>query len=168
MKNIFINKTYLFNFLFLFFFINKGYSQPFELYQTQNIHNQLKLNTRTGEVQQIQDDGQQFLVNVGITPENTNGNRYSLHETENIWTYILVDEFFGKLYQIQFSVQGDEYRGIWVINPNSLSYTEKRKFSIKPLTSMFQFYLINNEDGEMWKFQWSSKGDEFRWIEKLQ
>lgn len=164
---MFMNKRYLLGFLFLSFFISKSYSQPYELYQTQNIHNQLKLNTRTGEVQQIQDDGQKFLVNEGITPENTKGKRYSLHETENIWTYILVDEFFGKLYQVQYSVQGQEYRGIWYINSNSLSYTETRKFSIKPLVSMYQFYLINNENGEMWKFQWSSKGEEYRWIEKV-
>jgi hypothetical protein len=155
-------------YIFIFFGVTSNlYSQSFELYQTQNIHTQLKLNTRTGEVQQIQDDGQKFLVNEGLTPDSKKGDRYSLHKTENLWTFILLDEFSGKLYQIQFSIKGDEYRGIWVINPNSLSSTESKKFSIKPLISMFQFYLINNEDGEMWKFQWSTKGDEFRWIEKL-
>jgi hypothetical protein len=31
---------------------------------------------------------------------------------------------------------------------------------------MFQYYLLNEETGEMWQFQWSTKGDEYRWIEK--
>jgi len=98
-------------YIFIFFGVTSNlYSQSFELYQTQNIHTQLKLNTRTGEVQQIQDDGQKFLVNEGLTPDSKKGDRYSLHKTENLWTFILLDEFSGKLYQIQFSIKGDEYR----------------------------------------------------------
>jgi hypothetical protein len=33
---------------------------------------------------------------------------------------------------------------------------------------MFQFYLVNEETGEMWKFQWSTKEDDgYRWIQKI-
>jgi hypothetical protein len=53
------------------------------------------------------------------------------------------------------------------INPYRLSFTENRKFSIQPLTSMYQYYLINEETGDMWKFQWSTQGDEYRWIEEF-
>ena len=141
-------------------------AQTYKLYQTDNIHNQLKLNTKTGEVYQVQDDGQNFLVNEAITPSNEKSNRYSLYKTKNIWTFILLDQFSGKLWQCQFSVQGTEYRSIWEINPNELSSTESNKFTIQPLTSMFQFYLINDETGDMWKFQWSTKGAQYRWIEK--
>jgi hypothetical protein len=35
------------------------------------------------------------------------------------------------------------------------------------LTSMYQYYLINDNTGDMWKFQWSTKGDDYRWIEKF-
>jgi len=44
--------------LFLSFTVH---AQTYKLYQTDNIHNQLRLNTKTGEVYQIQDDGQTFL-----------------------------------------------------------------------------------------------------------
>ncbi len=141
-------------------------AQTFKLYQTDNIHNQLKLNTKTGEVYQVQDDGQLFLVNAEITPDNEKPNRYALHKTKNIWTYILLDQFSGKLWQCQFSVKGTEYISSWDINPHELSNTESNKFTIQPLTSMFQYYLINDETGEMWKFQWSTKGAEYRWIKK--
>lgn len=34
-----------------------SYAQVYKMYKTRNYHNQLRLNTMTGEVQQIQDDG---------------------------------------------------------------------------------------------------------------
>lgn len=142
-------------------------AQTYILYDTDNIHNQLRLNTKTGEVYQIQNDGQKFIVHGPVTRQNETVNRYALYKTENIWTFILLDTFNGKLWQCQFSVQGDEYRGSWVINPYQLSATPRAKFTIQPLTSMFQFYLINEDNGEMWKFQWSTKGEDYRWIEKM-
>ena len=45
-------------------------AQTYKLYQTDNIHNQLRLNTKTGEVYQIQDDGQKFVINYAVTPDN--------------------------------------------------------------------------------------------------
>lgn len=150
--------------LFLSFTAN---AQTFKLYQTDNIHNQLRLNTATGEVYQIQDDGQRFLVHDATTPNNEKPNRYALYKTENLWTYILLDKFSGKLWQCQYSVQGTEYISSWVINSTELSSSQGNKFSIQPMTSMFQFYLINDETGDMWQFQWSTKGDEYRWIKKM-
>ena len=107
------------------------------------------------------------MINEGLTTDNEKENRYSLHKTKNFWTFILVDKFFGKLYQIQFSNKDDIPRKFWVINPNSLSTTETNKFSIIPQNSIFKYSLINSEDGEIWEFQWSMKDDEFRWIKKL-
>jgi hypothetical protein len=142
-------------------------AQTYKLYQTDNIHNQLRLNTATGEIYQIQDDGQKFLVHEATTTSFDKPNRYTLYKTENMWTYILLDKFSGKVWQCQYSVQGIEYISSIVINPNELSITQSNKFTIQPMTSMFQFYLINDETGEMWQFQWSTKGDEYRWIKKM-
>lgn len=144
-----------------------GNAQTYKLYQTENINNQLKLNTKTGEVYQVQNDGQTFLVHEATTPNNEKTNRYSLYKTENMWTYILLDKFSGKLWQCQYSVKGVEYITSVVINPDELSSTESNKFTIQPMTSMFQFYLLNEETGETWQFQWSTQGDEYRWIKKM-
>lgn len=143
-----------------------AHAQTHKFYQTDNINNQLRLNTKTGEVYQIQNDGQTFLVHSATTPNNEKPNRYMLHKTQNMWTYILLDKFSGKLWQCQYSTKGVEYISSWVINPYSLSDTETNKFTIQPLTSMYQYYLVDDETGDMWKFQWSTKGDEYRWIEK--
>ena len=142
-------------------------AQTYKFYQTDNYHNQLRLNTKTGEVYQIQDDGQKFLINDAVTPSNTIENRYLLYKTQNMWTFILLDRWQGKLWQCQFSVKGTEYMLTVPINTTPLSYSERPTFTIEPLVSMFQFYLINENNGEMWKFQWSTKGDDYRWIEKM-
>lgn len=142
-------------------------AQTYKMYQTDNVNNQLKLNTKTGEVIQVQSDGQTFMVHEETTPLNDKPNRYVLYKTQNMWTYILLDKFSGKLWQCQYSVKGVEYITSIVINDIALSYTETNKFTIKPMTSMFQYYLIDDETGDMWKFQWSTKGDDYIWIEKM-
>jgi len=157
-------------FLLIAFMVSSGLvvrAQTYKLYQTDNINNQLRLNTKTGEVYQIQNDGQKFLVCPEVTPNNVKENRYTLEKTKNIWTFILLDRITGKLWQCQYSVQGINYISSWVINPNELSTTETEKFTVQPLISMYQFYLINDETGEMWKFQWTTKGAEYRWIQKM-
>ena len=142
--------------------------QTYKFYQTKNIHNQLRLNIKTGEVYQIQDDGQTYLVHPATTPDNQNPDRYILQKTENIWTYILLDQYSGKLWQCQFSVKGLEYISSWEINTVPLSYSESKKFSIEPMISMFQFHLYNEDTGEIYQFQWSTKeGNEYRWIKKI-
>jgi hypothetical protein len=153
--------------IFVLFLSFGVHAQTYKFYKTQNIHNQLRLNTLTGEVYQIQNDGQTFLVHPTTTPLNEKPNRYALYETQNMWTFILLDKFSGKLWQCQYSVKGSDYRSSWVINPYALSSTESNKFTIQPLTSMYQYYLIDDETGNMWKFQWSTKGDDYRWIEKF-
>lgn len=146
-------------------FAQNEYISTFKFFKTQNIHNQLRLNTKTGEVIQMQDDGQEFVLNYGITPENKTF-RYWLYETQNMWTFILLDTFTGKLWQCQYSVKGVDYIFTIPINERTLVDGTSNRFSIEPMTSMYQYYLIDNETGNMWKFQWSTKGDDYRWIER--
>ncbi len=200
------------------------YSQAYKFYTTKNYHNQLRLNTATGEVKQIQDDGQSWTICPGIDLKLSKANRFNLNETQNMWTFIMLDSYTGKTWQVQFSVKGEDYMFYMPINIFSLSYPSSSDnwknrfqlfptqnmwnfilvdtytgrlwqvqysskdldnlmcipinnvelanykhsaFSISPLTSMFQYYLINGDTGAMWKFQWSTKGDDYRWIEKM-
>ena len=97
--------------------------QTYKIYSTRNYYNQLRLNTMTGEVQQIQDDGQSWeICSARAVSENKVG-RFCLYK--------------------------------------------KCIFSIQTLTNMYQYYLINDNTEDMWKFQWSTKGDDYRWIEKF-
>jgi hypothetical protein len=154
--------------LILTLFVNLiSHAQTYKFYQTDNVHNQLRLNVKSGEVYQIQDDGQRFLVHAADTVVIKNDDRYVLYKTKNIWTYILLDKCTGKLWQCQYSIDGIENITSIGINSASFSDSPTSKFTIQPLVSMFQYYLINEETGDMWKFQWSTKGDDYRWIEKI-
>lgn len=54
------------------------------------------------------------------------------------------------------------------INEQYLSRSERGIFTIEPMTSMFQFYLINQDSGEMWQFQWTLETKEgYRWIKQI-
>ena len=202
-----------------------SYAQVYKMYSTRNYHNQLRLNTMTGEVQQIQDDGQSWEICSAREILGDKEGRFRLYETQNMWTFIMLDTYTGKNWQVQFSVKGEDYMFAAPINIFSLAYPEKSSnwtnrfqmfatdnmwtfilldsyngrlwqvqystqdldnlfcipinkyelvennerciFSIQPLTSMYQYYLINDNTGDMWKFQWSTKGDDYRWIERF-
>ena len=73
-----------------------------------------------------------------------------------------------RLWQVQYSTQDLDNLFCIPINKNELVENNERcVFSIQPLTSMYQYYLINDNTGDMWKFQWSTKGDDYRWIERF-
>lgn len=143
-------------------------AQVYRMYSTRNYHNQLRLNTANGSVQQIQDDGQKWTIVPEIIKGATRQNRFQLFETKNIWTFILLDTFNGRLWQVQFSVKGAEYMMYVPINDTPLiTSLGKSVFTIQPMTSMFQYYLINENNGDMWMFQWTTQGEDYRWIKKL-
>ena len=200
-------------------------SSIYKMYKTRNYHNQLRLNTKTGEVQQIQDDGQSWTICSARELLVDTAGRFCLYETQNMWTFIMLDTYTGKNWQVQFSVKGEDYMFAIPINRYSLAFpsedskwtnrfqmfatqnmwtfvlldsyngklwqvqyssqdldnlmcipindrelvsdNEECIFSIQPLTSMYQYYLINDNTGDMWKFQWSTKGDDYRWIERF-
>lgn len=70
--------------------------QLYKIYPTKNIHNQLLLNTSTGEVQQVQDDGQSWTICYAKEILGDKKGRFCLYETQNIWTYIMLDTYTGK------------------------------------------------------------------------
>ena len=57
-----------------------SYAQVYKMYSTRNYHNQLRLNTMTGEVQQIQDDGQ-FVVQEKYLEIRKVGFAFMKHKT---------------------------------------------------------------------------------------
>ena len=149
----------------------------YKIYRTQNYHNQLRLNTMTGEVQQIQSvKGEDYMFAVPINryslafpaEDSKWTGRFQMFATQNMWTFILLDSYNGKLWQVQYSSQDLDNLMCIPINEDELVVdNEKCIFSIQPLTSMYQYYLINDSTGNMWKFQWSTKSDDYRWIEKF-
>lgn len=78
-------------------------------------------------------------------PEATSNwtNRFQMFATQNMWTFILLDSYNGRLWQVQYSTQDLDNLFCIPINKDELgSDNEKCIFSIQPLTSMYQYYLI--------------------------
>ena len=74
-------------------------SQTYEFFQTRNYHNQLRLNTKTGEVYQVQDDGGSWIVNNAFTPESTTPYRYGFIQLKicgPLFSLICLQVNFGK------------------------------------------------------------------------
>lgn len=67
------------------------FAQTYKMYQTRNYHNQLRLNTATGEVLQVQDDGQSWKICDAVEDGGEIDNRFCLYETQNMWTFIMLD-----------------------------------------------------------------------------
>jgi hypothetical protein len=82
----------------------------YRLFQTQNMWTFIKLNTRNGQMSQIQYDingSNRFETYLNIVPlvntENEANDRFTLCPTQNIYTFILLDQFDGKTWQVQWS-----------------------------------------------------------------
>lgn len=136
------------------------------------------LDTYTGKNWQVQFSvkGEDYMFAVPINifslayPEKSSiwTNRFQMFATQNMWTFILLDSYNGRLWQVQYSTQ--DFDNLFCIPINKYELVENNEmgiFSIQPLTSMYQYYLINDNTGDMWKFQWSTKGDDYRWIERF-
>lgn len=97
----------------------------YKLYPTFNMWTYLKLDTQTGRVSMLQ-----FSVNgkenegeiyVGIPLEVYVGNeakngRYELYPTSNMWTFLMIDQFNGNTYHIQWSNKDLKYNQLYRIN----------------------------------------------------
>jgi hypothetical protein len=83
---------------------------PFRLYPTQNIWTFIKLDTRNGKMWQVQfsmkTEGR-FETYLNLEPivskENEVNDRFTLYPTQNIYTFILLDQLNGKTWQVQWS-----------------------------------------------------------------
>jgi hypothetical protein len=90
----------------------------YRLYPTQNMWTFIKLNTRNGKMWQIQfdvEDNKRFETYLNILPlvakEREVNDRFTLYPTQNMWTFILLDQYNGKTWQVQWSIE-PENRGV--------------------------------------------------------
>jgi hypothetical protein len=93
---------------------------PFRLFRTKNIYTFLKLDTRTGQVWQLQwgrDDSHRFVepINLKALADGKRSGRFTLYPSSNIYTLLLLDQEDGRQWQIQWG-NGEE-RQIIAIEP---------------------------------------------------
>ena len=84
----------------------------YRLYPTKNMWTFIKLNTRNGQLWQVQFDvkGRNRFVSILslerlANKENEVNNRFALYPTENMYNFILLDQLNGKTWQVQWSIE---------------------------------------------------------------
>jgi hypothetical protein len=87
----------------------------YRLFPTQNMWTFIKLNTRNGQMWQVQFDvagDNRLETNLNLAPlvskEKEVNGRFMLYSTQNIYTFILLDQLDGKMWQVQWSIEFKE------------------------------------------------------------
>jgi hypothetical protein len=96
---------------------------PFQLFPTQNMWNFIKLDTRNGKMWQVQfdtKDNNRFetelnTISLIYYTSNEVPGRFTLYPTQNMFNFILLDQFDGRVWQVQWSIE-KENRFILQIN----------------------------------------------------
>ena len=97
----------------------------YKLFPTTNMWIFLKLDTSKGLVKMVQysmEDKSRMEVPINYLPlasgDDAIPGRFNLYATQNMWTFILLDEVDGRTWQVQWSTDGKE--GIVPINAGSV------------------------------------------------
>ena len=105
---------------------------------------------------------QEVKTNSSLT--TISDENYKLYPTENMWNFIKLDTRTGRMWQVQFSTQGAEYRFQCVLNDYDLSYEEENttpnRFELYPTQNNYNFILLDKVDGRVWQVQWSFEKEE--------
>lgn len=91
--------------------------------------------------------------------EITQNVRYQLFQTQNIWTFLKLDTQNGKIWQVQYSLD-ESYRGEVELNTKSLvegGNAENGRFTLYPTQNIFNFILLDQQNGKMWQVQWNNE-----------
>ena len=90
-------------------------SVSYRLFATENMWTFIKLNTRNGEMWQVQynmEDNKRFESYLNFIPlvskEDEVNDRFTLYPTQNIYTFILLDQINGRTWQVQWSLEPEK------------------------------------------------------------
>ena len=90
--------------------LNPPNAVAFRLFSTQNMWTFIKLNTRNGQMWQVQFDvpgDNRSVTFLNVLPlvnlEEEVNDRFTLYSTQNMYNFILLDQLNGKTWQVQWS-----------------------------------------------------------------
>lgn len=94
--------------------------------------------------------------------DNTNDPQavYKLYPTENMWTFLKLNTANGKIWQVQYSVKGVDYRYETTLNMIPYAVGEKAKpgrFTLYPTDNLWTFLMLDQIDGTVYQVQWAQE-----------
>jgi hypothetical protein len=87
---------------------------------------------------------------------------YRLFSTLNMYTFIKLDTRNGKMWQVQWSNKGKEYRFESTLSDISQVNKDEEKngrFFLYPTTNIYTFILLDQIDGRAWQVQWGKEDE---------
>ena len=86
--------------------------------------------------------------------------RYQLFKTQNKWNLLKLDTATGQIWQVQYSVEGPDYRfeSILDVTPRISEYFDDPicgRFTLYPTKNTYNFILLDQIDGRCWQVQWN-------------
>lgn len=95
-------------------------------------------------------------VAVAGAPATNISTRYKLYPTENMWIFIKLDTSNGRMWLVQYSVEGDESRFETVLNSVELDTSQVNgRYELYPTKNMYNFILLDTFRGATYQVQWS-------------
>lgn len=89
-----------------------------------------------------------------VAPATNAVNNYLLYPTTNIYTFLKLDTRNGKIWQVQYSMDENEFEV--ALNPQELVVSGKPgQFALYPTTNNWTFLLLDTVNGDVWHVQWS-------------
>lgn len=105
----------------------------------------------------------QELNEISKITELVTPSAYKLYATENMWTFLELDTATGIIWQVQYSVKGDDYRFKSTLNRFSLLPEGQKeiagRFELHKTQNLYNFILVDTRDGRTWQVQWSTEPD---------
>ena len=98
-----------------------------------------------------------FAQNTKTAPIQDPKVPFRLFETSNLWTFIMLDTLTGKMWLIQYDVQGNN-RGGRILSDKNLAADKEEivgRFTLYPTSNNWNFILIDQYEGSTWQVQWS-------------
>ena len=88
--------------------------------------------------------------------------RYKLYPTQNMWTFLKLDTETGRIWQVQYSVKGNDTRFEVPLSPGNIAKALKRslmagRYALFPTQNMYNFILLDQVDGDTYQVQWGKE-----------
>ncbi len=93
-----------------------------------------------------------------VAPTTNAVNNYLLYPTTNIYTFLKLDTRNGKIWQVQYSMDENEFE----VSLNSRELVTAGKpgqFALYPTTNNWTFLLLDTVNGDVWHVQWSQDAE---------
>lgn len=90
--------------------------------------------------------------------------RYRIYKTRNIWNTLLLDTQTGQVWQVQIGLKNEDRMRI-PLNKEILASSGAKpgRFTLYSSRNIYQFILLDQENGRTWQIQWSTENTNGIW-----